>query len=123
MAAHAWSFWFVATSLVLLLRSDQLQLLGFVEKLAPLLVCRKLLVGREQGLGRRDPNSNLKLRVRLPFHCTHCGWNVPIIATDHGPINRRIETQPANAREKASTQACAAPSAEACAFSHGKRIH
>src|ERR1039458_6857814 len=83
-AAHAWSFWFVLTSLLLLLRSDQLQLLGLVKKLGPLLVRRKLLVGREQGLGRRDPNSNLELRVRFSLHSTHCRRNVGRIATDGG---------------------------------------
>src|ERR1035438_3763391 len=107
-AAHAWSFWLVLTSLLLSLRSDQLQLLGLVKKLRPLLARRKLLVGREQGLGRRDPNSNLELRVRFSLHSTHCGWNARIIATDCGAnvpltreaINRRIETYPANAGEK-----------------------
>src|ERR1017187_5513464 len=108
-AAHAWSFWFVLTSLLLLLlRGDQLQLLGLVKKFGPLLVRRKILVGREQGLGRRDPNSNLELRVRFSLHSTHCRRNVGRIATDGGanvpltyePISRRIETYPAHAGEK-----------------------
>src|ERR1700690_945535 len=106
--ACAWSLWFVLTSLLLLLRSDQLQLLGLVKKLGPLLVRRKLLVGREQGLGRRDPNSNLKLRVRFSLHSTHGGRNVGRIATDCGAnvplpyelIRCRIETYPAHAGEK-----------------------
>src|SRR5580658_4070114 len=106
--AYAWSFWLVLTSLLLLLRSDQLQLLGLAKKSRPLLVRRKLLVGREQGLGRRDPNSNLEFRVRFSLHRAHCGWNVRIIAPDCGanvpltyePINRRIETYPSNAGEK-----------------------
>src|ERR1700690_4452459 len=107
-AAHAWSFCFVLTSLLLLLSIDQLQLLGLVKKLGPLLVRRKLLVGREHGLGRRDPNSNLELRVRFSLHHAHCGWDIGIIAADCGanvpltyePIHRRIETYPANAGEK-----------------------
>src|SRR5450755_1324547 len=106
--AHAWSFWFVLTSLLLLLSIDQVQLLGLVKKLGPLFARRKLLVGREQGLGRRDPNSNLELRVSFSLHHAHGGRNVGIIATDCGanvpltyePINRRIETYPTNAGEK-----------------------
>src|SRR5450432_671752 len=94
--------------LLLLLRSDQLQLLGLVKKLGPLLVRREVLVGREQGLGRRDPNSNLELRVGFSLHSTHCGRNVGRIATDCGPnvplpyeqVSRRIETYPAHAWEK-----------------------
>jgi hypothetical protein len=43
-AAHAWSFWFVLTSILLLLRIHQMQLLGLVKKLGPLFVRRKLLV-------------------------------------------------------------------------------
>src|SRR6202453_2253749 len=107
-AAHAWSFWFVLTSLLLLLSTDQVQLLDPIKKLGPLFVRRKLLVGREQGWGRRDPNSNLELRVSLSLHHAHCGRHVGIIATDCGanvpltyePINRRIETYPAHAGEK-----------------------
>ena len=95
-------------SLLLLLSIDQLQLLGLVKKLGPLFVRRKLLVGREHSLGLRDTNSNLELRVRFSLHHADGGWNVRIIATDCGanvpltyePINRRIETYPANAGEK-----------------------
>src|ERR1035441_8792468 len=100
-AAHAWSFWFVLTSLLLLLSIGQVQLLGLVKKLGPLFVRRKLLVGREQGLGRRDPNSNLELRVSFSLHHAHGGRNARVIAADCGtnvpltyePINRRIETR------------------------------
>src|SRR5450755_1029772 len=106
--AHAWSFWFVLTSLLLLLSIDPVQLPGLVKKLGPLFVRRKLLVGREQSLGRRDPNSNLELRVSFSLHHAHGGRNAGIIATDcganvpltHEPINRRIETYPATAGEK-----------------------
>ena len=95
-------------SLLLLLRIDPLPLLGLVNKLGPLFVRRKLLVGREHGLRRRDPNSNLELRVRLSLHHAHCGWNVRVISTDcganvpltYGSINRGIEAYPANTGEK-----------------------
>src|ERR1700691_291658 len=105
-AAHAWSFRFVQTSLLLLLSIDQVYLLAFVKKLGPLFVRRKLFVGREHGLGRRDPNSNLELRVCSSHHHTHGGWNVGIIAADCGAnvplaceaINCRIETYPAHTR-------------------------
>src|SRR5208282_6595392 len=95
-------------SLLLLLSIGQPRLLGLVKKLGPLFVRPKLLVGREHRLGRRDPNSNLELRVRFSLHHAHCGWNARIITTDGGAnvlltreaINRRIETYPANAGEK-----------------------
>jgi hypothetical protein len=75
---------FPASLLLLLLRSGPLELLGLVKTLGPLLVRPKLLIGKEQVLGGRDPNSNLQLHIRFSLHGTHRGRNVGRIATDCG---------------------------------------
>ena len=91
--------------LLLLLRVDQLGLLGLVQKLGPLFVGSELLIGREYGLGWRDSDSNLELGLSFSFHHAHSWGNIGIIAPDGGanvllarePAGCGIETNPAHA--------------------------
>ena len=91
--------------LLLLLRVNQLRLLGLVKELGPLFVGGKFLIRRQHGLGRRDSDSNLELGLSFSLHHAHSWGNIGIIAADGGtnvllarePVGCGIETNPAHA--------------------------